>query len=415
MSGNSTTARAGRQTRSKKPAKPYSEYPLFPHASGRWAKKINGKLRYFGRWATQHKRKLVRVEADGWRQALDEYKRTADDLHAGREPERGDGYELRHVLNSFLSNKQDKMDNGELSPQTFADYMVTSDKLVQHFGRSRYADKLRPDDFGRYRAWLARDLSIVTLRNEINRARIIFKYAHDQRLIRQPMAYDQAFDKPTARMLRKARNEAGPRLFSAEELCRILAEADMWLHAMVLLGGNGGLGNTDVANLPQTSIDFENAVLTYPRPKTEIQRRIPLWPETLRALRLSIDARPKPADPNDGDLVFLTSQGNRWVRTAPSGKNPGRWVTRNTLSGRFGKLLRRLGINGQKRLGFYTLRHVFETVAGESRDQVAVNAIMGHVDNTMAAHYRERISDERLQHVVDYVHQWLYRGTTDVC
>ena len=34
------------------------------------------------------------------------------------------------------------MDNGELSPQTFADYMVTSDKLVQHFGRSRYADKL---------------------------------------------------------------------------------------------------------------------------------------------------------------------------------------------------------------------------------------------------------------------------------
>ena len=142
MSGNSTTARAGRQTRSKKPAKPYSEYPLFPHASGRWAKKINGKLRYFGRWATQHKRKLVRVEADGWRQALDEYKRTADDLHAGREPERGDGCELRHVLNSFLSNKQDKMDNGELSPQTFADYMVTSDKLVQHFGRSRYADKL---------------------------------------------------------------------------------------------------------------------------------------------------------------------------------------------------------------------------------------------------------------------------------
>ena len=43
------------------------------------------------------------------------------------------------------------------------------------------------------------------------------------------------------------------------------------------------------------------------------------------------------------------------------------------------------------------LRHVFETIGGESRDQVAVDHIMGHADQSMAAHYRERISDERLQ------------------
>ena len=92
---------------------------------------------------------------------------------------------------------------------------MTCDKLVSYFNRTRHVDKLRPDDFAGYRAWLAQDVSIVTLRNEINRARMIFKYAHDQRLIRQPVAYGQAFDKPTARMLRKARNEAGPRLFSA--------------------------------------------------------------------------------------------------------------------------------------------------------------------------------------------------------
>ena len=52
-------------------------------------KSNNGKLHYLGRWATQQNRKLVRVEGDGWREVLDEYKRMGDDLHAGREPDHG--------------------------------------------------------------------------------------------------------------------------------------------------------------------------------------------------------------------------------------------------------------------------------------------------------------------------------------
>ena len=33
---------------------------------------------------------------------------------------------------------------------------------------------------------------------------------------------------------------------------------------------------------------------------------------------------------------------------------------------------------------------------------------MGHVDSTMAGQYRERISDERLQAVVETVRAWLF-------
>jgi len=70
-------------------------------------------------------------------------------------------------------------------------------------------------------------------------------------------------------------------------------------------------------------------------------------------------------------------------------------------------LLRSLGLY-RPRLGFYALRHTFETIGGEAKDQVAVDHIMGHVRDDMASVYRERISDERLRAVTDHVRAWLW-------
>ncbi len=157
-------------------------------------------------------------------------------------------------------------------------------------------------------------------------------------------------------------------------------------------------------------MDLENGWVDFPRAKTAIRRRVPLWRETAAALRAAIAIRPEPKDRADAELCFLTARGLPLVRTSPGMRVAERYVTTNMVTRQFSSLLKTIGINGRKGLGFYALRHVFETVAGESCEQVAVNAIMGHVDSSMAATYRERISDERLRAVTNTVHAWLFRS-----
>jgi integrase len=176
-------------------------------------------------------------------------------------------------------------------------------------------------------------------------------------------------------------------------------QPDLQMRAMILLGLNAGFGNGDCASLPVSAVDLDAAVIDFPWPKMGIPRKCPLWPETVDALLAVIATRPTPKDGASKDLVFLNYRGTAWVRIGGDSRS-------DYLSIHFNKFLKRLNLHKQG-FGFYTLRHVFRTVADRARDTTAVRSIMGHVDASIDAAYREHLEDDRLVAVVNVVRSWL--------
>lgn len=370
-----------------KPHKPYPEFPLFPHASGQWAKKIRGKLHYFGRDPET---------------ALASYLAQKDDLHAGRKPSLLiESVTVKDVANAFLKAKLSLRDNGELTHHTWMMYQYATKMAVHHLGKSRQASDLGPEDFAALRKKMAaRWRSLHGLGNMIQCVRSLFKHAHETGLLPIPIRFGPQFRRPAKRLKRIQRAEQGPRLFTASEIRGMIAVARPTVRAMILLGINCGLGNTDCGKLPLSALDINNRLIDFPRPKTGVPRRCALWPETIEAIEESLQLRPQAKRDENSGLVFLTHHGSSWAKDA--------YTSPLVLEMR--RIMTTVGMARRNRLGFYTLRHTFRTVADETKDQPAVDFIMGHEVSHMSSVYRETISDDRLQAVADYVRNWLFHG-----
>jgi len=376
-----------------KPDRPRKDFPLGPASNGQWCRKIKGRIYYFGVWAKPD-------------DAETEYLRVREYLQAGRRPPsiEAAGLKMSDLCNKFLNSKRARVDSGELSARTFTGYHAASAELLQHIGAGRLVGDCRPEDFDSFRAMVAKTRGVHAIAKMVTITRTIFGFAFDNQLIEKPIIFGGSFTRPSAKSVRihraKKQNEHGLRMLEAAEIRSLLDAASVPLRAMILLAANGALGNTDLANLPQSAI--QGTWLLYPRVKTGVDRRIPLWPETLSALAEAIKMRPRPKDKSDAALCFITTHGQRWVRTGPNGTS-----VNDLVSGSFSKLLTKQGMK-RPGLGFYALRHGVETICGGCGDQVATSAIMGHTDTSMSGLYREKIDDARLQAAVDHVHSWLF-------
>lgn len=463
------------KARDKRPRKPYPDFPMFPHRNGCWAKKIRGRFVFFGPWAdaegalqrylaqrdelhaaaaprpasplsvtATRKRATLPARDRAFREGTDTLTGAEDAARANvaqpvangavevSSPEPpslrlagtpktatvagdADGITLRDLANAFLTAKQRRVDTGEMTLRSFSEQFATASELLKFLGKHRLVSDITPDDFSRLRAHFARTRGPVALGNQIGRVRSIFKFAYDMRLIDRPVRFGPEFSKPSKKSVRLARRASGMKMYEAEEIRKLLEEAGPQMKAMILLGINCGLGNTDIGQITKSHLSLKNGLLDYARSKTGIARRCVLWAETIAALREVSKVRPEPRSAEDKDMVFITKGRHRWVRvTEPGSRSQGKQkaVVKDAVAAEFTKVVGSAGVAKEGR-GFYALRHTFRTIADEVGDRRAIDLIMGHENGAdIATHYVERIDDERLRKVVEHVRGWLFTPAT---
>lgn len=367
-----------------KPQKPSPDFPLFPHDSGKWAKKIGGKLRYFGRWD----------DPDGalqlYLQSL-EPKKTPQVLgNDSRDNAKAGPMTVAVACERFLAAKRDQVATGSMAARTLADYIRTMNRLADFMGTDRPIESLRPMDFERYQADYSLRNNPVSVGNEVTRIKTMLKWLERTGRTKH-IDTGPDFRKPPDRVVRRHKRERGKMLFTAKQIRDILNESGLRMRAMILLGINCGYHNADCESLTTTILreGVYTGWLDNARIKTEVERRCRLWPETIAASRAWLDVRPV----TESKLAFVLVDGRPMSPVNCDVAKRFRSVRDAALIG-----------NG----GFSWLRKTFATVASASGDQVAVNFIMGHVDPSIPGVYRQEIQDSRLINVSDHVRKWLF-------
>ena len=227
---------ASKTSTRKKPAKPYKDFPLFAHSSGQWAKKIRGRLVYFGVWADPET-------------AVGKYLADRDYLQAGvRPPVDRSFVSLGDLCNQFLTARQHRVESGELRKSTWDDYRKSCELVIKTFGKLHPADAIGPVDFTRLRSVITKRFGPVRTGREVTQIRTVFKWGFDQELIPAPR-FGSEFRRPSKDVLRRHRQQSPPKMFEADEIRAMLAIANAHTRAWILLGTNCAFIQRDVSDL----------------------------------------------------------------------------------------------------------------------------------------------------------------------
>jgi len=358
------------------------KFPLTLHPTGQYCKKIKGKIRYFG---TDKKK------------ALERYLAQATYLHGSQslmQKASNGKMPLRQLCDLYLQYQHSRVLAGALTPKHYNDDIGSLGRLMSFLGQSCRIESISTLDLQNYKRKLQSAYgSVHRLNLHIGAMKALFHWARRNEVLQGIPNIDA--------VSRSKIIHHEMYTFSCDQIKKLLSAANSKMKAMILLGLNCGFGCADCARLKWTDIHLDNGRVQLSRSKTGVPRNLPLWPETMRALK---------EVPRSGQLVFYTEEGHPWVRTSLKIKEDGskRYTTVNAVTSMFARVLKKTKIEVPKGTGFYALRRTAATLAARSGDPFAVQRLLGHVNLDMATRYVQDIS-EQTDRVIEKSRKFLLR------
>jgi len=349
-----------RKTRSDK-------FPLTLHKTGQYCKKVKGKMYYFGK---------------DKQYALERYLEQASSLHHNRNSitkKKNSDMTLKTLSELYLQHQLAKVESDELSALHYTDQNSCLSKFVNSIGQFVKVRDISTLDLQKYRRKINKCYSSQRMNLNISVMKAMFHWAKKNDILTEI---------PNIDVISRNKTEHQQRyIFSSEEIRKFLELADAQMKAMIWLGLNCGFGCTDCAKLQWKNFDFEKNRVVFPRGKTGIMRDLPLWPETVEAIR-NIPKR-------EGKLVFYTKHGRPMISERYTGTgNSKKYSSTNMVTTKFSRLIKKVGLDVPKGTGFYTLRRTAATIAARSGDPFAVQRLLGHADLKMATRYVQDVSKQ---------------------
>ena len=159
-------------------------------------------------------------------------------------------------------------------------------------------------------------------------------------------------------------------IFKPEHIHQMLDKFDLYWQTIILLALNMAGSNTDIDGVQWHHIDFDTAVLDYPRTKNNRPRRLPLWQRTLDALSAYRKAY------RSTSYIFLNRHGGRLITYGNRSKT-------DNLSRNFRKHMEKLGLPHS----FAAFRKSTSTTAKQHTDEGTILMILGDAPPGMWGRY----------------------------
>jgi integrase len=329
---------------------------------------------------------------------------------AAPQPVQPGAVDLHYILARWLVDRRADAERGELSGGAYYQYRLSADRIDAIAGHL-VCDQVSPDTTKLVYDALAKAHGLDFAKRAIGHLRTACRHAEESGWC-LPVRLGE---RVVAKLIERPKASMQWRLYTPRQVRDILAAADEWvkqagpkhqhsrtqLRAAIYLALNGGMGAKECADLERSVVDLEGKRLDFSRGKTSARHIVPLWPETIAALKPVLAQRP-------GDsLVFRTRHGNPWCWERPVHKKGKLHHVKklDNFGERFNELVEPLGlkIDGQS---FYKLKHLHCTVADMAGDPHATFALAGHELPGAKGHY-VKIDEGRIRKVVEFVRHHL--------